>query len=41
MQSVMILGDDQNLAAGIKLALSGDDIDFTLIETIKDAKMLW
>lgn len=38
MQSVMILEDDQNLAAGIKLALSGDDIDFTLIETIKDAK---
>lgn len=37
----MILEDDQNLAAGIKLALSGDDIDFTLIETIKDAKMLW
>lgn len=38
MPSVMILEDDQNLAAGIKLALAGDDIDFTLIETIKDAR---
>lgn len=38
MPSVMILEDDQNLPAGIKLALAGDDIDFALIETIKDAR---
>ena len=38
MQSVMILEDDKDLAEGIKLALSEDNLEFTLFDTIQEAK---
>jgi len=38
MQSVMILEDDRDLAEGIKLALADDNLEFTLFDTLKDAK---
>lgn len=38
MQSVMILEDDKDLAVGIKLALSEDNLEFTLFDTIQEAK---
>ena len=38
MQSVMILEDDRDLATGIKLAFANDNLEFTLFDTIKDAR---
>lgn len=38
MQSVMILEDDKDLAAGIQLALEGDNLEFTLFGTIEEAR---
>lgn len=34
----MILEDDQDLATGIKLALANDDLEFSIFDTIRDAR---
>lgn len=38
MQSIMILEDDKDLASGIKLALADDSLEFTLFNTIREAR---
>lgn len=38
MQSIMILEDDKDLALGIKLALADDSLEFTLFDTIREAR---
>ena len=38
MQSIMILEDDKDLASGIKLALADDSLEFTLFDTIREAR---
>lgn len=38
MQSIMILEDDKDLAFGIKLALADDSLEFTLFDTIREAR---
>lgn len=38
MQSIMILEDDKDLASGIKLALADDSLQFTLFDSITDAR---
>lgn len=38
MQSIMILEDDKELASGIKLALADDSLEFTLFDSITDAR---
>lgn len=38
MQSIMILEDDKDLASGIKLALADDSLEFTLFNTIWEAR---
>lgn len=38
MQSIMILEDDKDLASGIKLALADDSLEFTLFDSITDAR---
>lgn len=38
MQSIMILEDDKDLASGIKLALADDNLEFTLFDTIREAR---
>lgn len=39
MQYILVVEDDKELAEGIKMAFEGDGLDFTLSETIKEAKV--
>jgi len=40
MQYILVVEDNKELAAGIKMAFQGDNLDFTLCETILDAKTI-